>query len=41
LTSAQGHDGFLADADLLAPLLCEALSEENGVPRGRAAQHAT
>ncbi len=36
LASAHGHDGFLADADLLAPLLCEALSEQ----KGRAAQQA-
>lgn len=36
LTSSHGHDGFLADADLLAPLLSEALSEQNDL----AAQHA-
>ncbi|HJQ31925.1 MAG TPA: homoserine O-acetyltransferase [Pyrinomonadaceae bacterium] len=37
LESPHGHDGFLADADLLAPLLCEALNERAS---GRAAQHA-
>lgn len=37
LASSHGHDGFLADAALLAPLLSEALSEEQ---TGRAAQHA-
>ena len=36
LVSSHGHDGFLADAAALAPLLSEALSEQNG----RAAQHA-
>ncbi|MBV8859042.1 MAG: homoserine O-acetyltransferase [Acidobacteria bacterium] len=36
LESSHGHDGFLADADLLAPLLSEALSERNDL----AAQHA-
>lgn len=35
LTSTHGHDGFLADAEMFAPLLGEALSEE-----GRAQQHA-
>ena len=40
LTSSHGHDGFLADADLLAPLLCEALSEQNVEPLGLVAQHA-
>jgi homoserine O-acetyltransferase len=37
LVSSHGHDGFLADAELLAPLLSEALSERHA---GRAAQHA-
>ncbi|HEX7317691.1 MAG TPA: homoserine O-acetyltransferase [Pyrinomonadaceae bacterium] len=36
LESAHGHDGFLADADLLAPLIYKALSEEVA----RAARHA-
>jgi homoserine O-acetyltransferase/O-succinyltransferase len=36
LKSSHGHDGFLADADLLAPLINEALSEDVA----RAAQHA-
>ena len=36
LVSSHGHDGFLADADVLAPLLCDALSEQHG----RAAQYA-
>jgi homoserine O-acetyltransferase/O-succinyltransferase len=36
LASSHGHDGFLADADQLAPLLSEALSEESS----RAVQHA-
>ncbi len=40
LVSSHGHDGFLADADLLAPLVCEALSEEVSRPVARAAQHA-
>jgi homoserine O-acetyltransferase/O-succinyltransferase len=40
LASPHGHDGFLADADLLAPLLSEALSEEARPAVGRAAQHA-
>lgn len=40
LTSSHGHDGFLADADLLAPLLCKALSGQNVSAVGRAAQHA-
>ncbi|HWS90520.1 MAG TPA: homoserine O-acetyltransferase [Pyrinomonadaceae bacterium] len=36
LDSSHGHDGFLADADLLAPLLSEALAEDVE----HAAQHA-
>jgi homoserine O-acetyltransferase len=36
LASSHGHDGFLADCDQLAPLLDEALSEQNGL----AVQHA-
>ena len=40
LVSSHGHDGFLADAPLLAPLLGEALSEESSPATGRAAQHA-
>jgi homoserine O-acetyltransferase/O-succinyltransferase len=37
LTSSHGHDGFLADAKLLASLLYEALSEETVTTVGRAA----
>lgn len=40
LTSSHGHDGFLADADLLAPLVHEALSEETTPAVARAAHHA-
>ncbi|HEX8151349.1 MAG TPA: homoserine O-acetyltransferase [Pyrinomonadaceae bacterium] len=37
LVSSHGHDGFLADADLLAPLLSNALSEEITSAVGHAA----
>ena len=37
LTSSHGHDGFLADANLLAPLLNDALSEQAHPAVGRAA----
>jgi homoserine O-acetyltransferase len=40
LASSHGHDGFLADAGLLAPLMSEALSEEAGPAVGRAAHSA-
>ena len=36
LESSHGHDGFLADSDLLAPILSDALSEQNDL----AVQHA-
>jgi homoserine acetyltransferase len=36
LASSHGHDGFLADSDLLAPLLADSLSEQSDL----AAQHA-
>lgn len=36
LKSAHGHDGFLADADLLAPILSAALEDEEGDERAAA-----
>jgi homoserine O-acetyltransferase len=40
LVSSHGHDGFLADAALLAPILTDALSGAVRPTVGRAAQHA-